>query len=365
MSSGSPPAPAGAVNLYGLTPREMEELFLASGHARYHAQQLARWIYQRGASSFDAMTDLSRSLRAEMTMRFRVHRPRLAERKTSAAGEAVKFLLVLEDGRRIESVLLRNKDRHTVCISSQAGCALACTFCATGRIGLLRNLSVGEIVGQISEVAPAVPPDGPAFNIVFMGMGEPLDNYEPVVRAIRLLADPGAFNISPRRITVSTSGLVPQIDRLGEESLPVKLAISLNATTDELRSEIMPVNRRYPIRSVLEAARRFAERTGRRVTIEYVLLKGLNDSPGDAARLSKLARGLPAKVNLLRFNPHEGSPFLAPSEAEIDAFARRLLPSAPAVTVRRSRGDDIMAACGQLVAGLPMRPPRRPRKRVA
>jgi len=358
-------AESGPVNLYGLDPTAIEDLFLASGHARFHARQLARWLYQRGATDFASMTDLSRSLRAELAGRFRVHRPALVDRRTSPGGEADKYLLELADGRRIESVLLRNRDRHTICISSQAGCALACTFCATARLGLLRNLDAGEIAGQISEVAPAVPEGGPAFNIVFMGMGEPLHNYGEVVRSIRLLSDPDAFNISPRRITVSTSGLVPQIARLAEEALPVRLAISLNATTDEVRDEIMPINRRFPIRALMLAGRRFAERTGRRVTLEYVLLKGVNDTPQDAARLAKLASGLPAKVNLLSFNRHEGSPYEPPSAEAVDAFARLLLPSAPAVTVRKSRGDDIMAACGQLVAGQPMKPLRIDRKRTA
>jgi 23S rRNA (adenine2503-C2)-methyltransferase len=346
-------------NLFGLTPAEIEELFLASGHARFHARQLAQWMYRRRAGNFESMTDLSRSLRAELSTRFRIARPEVVQRHDSPGGEAAKYLFELEDGRRIESVLLRNKQRHTICISSQAGCALACTFCATGRIGLLRDLTPGEIAGQIAEIGPVLPLEAPAFNIVFMGMGEPLDNYDNVLKAIRLLADPESFNISTRRITVSTSGFVPQIRMLAGEGLHVGLAISLNATTDRLRSELMPINRRYPIRTLVEAARHYAERTGRRVTIEYVLLAGLNDSPEDAARLAKIARSLPAKVNLLRFNPFEGAPYSSPVPEAIDAFARLLLPSAPAVTVRQSRGEDIMAACGQLVAGQPMRPLRR------
>ena len=236
-----------ATNLFGLAPAEIEELFLASGHARFHARQLARWMYCRGAGSFEVMTDLSRSLRAELALRFRVAKPRLLERHSSPRGEATKLLFELEDRRRIESVLLRNKDHHTICISSQAGCALNCTFCATGRIGLLRDLTPGEIVGQIAEIGPAVPKDGPAFNIVFMGMGEPMHNYGNVLKSIRLLADPERSTSPTRRITVSTSGFVPQIRMLAGERLHVGLAISLNATTDTLRSELMPINRRYPI----------------------------------------------------------------------------------------------------------------------
>jgi 23S rRNA (adenine2503-C2)-methyltransferase len=259
-----------------------------------------------------------------------------------------KFVLRLADGARVESVSMRSARRLTFCVSSQVGCALSCRFCATGLMGLQRNLRAEEIVAQVMTMGDFLEWQDDRFNIVFMGMGEPLANLPAVAEAIRILHDERGLNLGARRITVSTSGLVPQIRELGAMGLQVGLAVSLHATTDELRTELMPVNRRWPLEELLEASGEYGRTVGRRVTLEYTLLGGVNDTLEDADRLAAFARRLPSKVNLIPYNPVPGLKWKRPSPASIEAFAARLLPQAPAVTVRNTMGGEIWAACGQL-----------------
>jgi len=259
-----------------------------------------------------------------------------------------KFVLFLPDGARVECVSMRTPRRLTLCLSSQVGCALKCSFCATGLMGLKRNLLPGEIVAQVVAMGDFHHWRDERFNLVFMGMGEPLANYGAVLAAIRILHDPYGLNLGVRRITVSTSGLVPQIRELAGERMPLGLAVSLHATTDALRDQLVPVNRRWPIRELLVAARDYGRETGRRVTLEYTLLAGVNDGPEDAERLAEFARELPSKINLIPYNPVPGLPWERPSPERVQEFADRLLPRAPAVTVRNTLGGEIWAACGQL-----------------
>jgi 23S rRNA (adenine2503-C2)-methyltransferase len=243
---------------------------------------------------------------------------------------------------------MRTERRLTFCVSSQVGCALRCAFCATGLMGLKRNLGAGEIVTQVVAMGDFHRWNDERFNIVFMGMGEPLANYDAVIDAVRILRDERGLNMGARRITVSTSGLVPQIRRLAGEGLPLGLAVSLHATTDELRDQLVPVNKRWPLQELLAAAREYGETTGRRVTLEYTLMAGVNDRAEDADRLAAIARALPSKINLIPYNPVPGLAWKRPDRAAVDAFAHRLLPRAPAVTIRRTLGGEIWAACGQL-----------------
>ena len=252
------------------------------------------------------------------------------------------------DVARVEGVPMRTDKRLTFCLSSQVGCALGCTFCATGLMGLKRNLTAAEIVAQVIAMGDHHQWQDERFNLVFMGMGEPLANYEPVMEAIRILHDPHGLNLGARRITVSTSGVVPQIERMAGEGLPLGLAVSLHATTDALRTQLVPINRRWPLAQLIPAAREYGLRTGRRVTLEYTLLAGVNDREEDAVRLATIARDLPSKVNLIAYNPVPGRAWKRPSRESVDAFARRLWPIAPAVTVRHTQGGEIWAACGQL-----------------
>jgi 23S rRNA (adenine2503-C2)-methyltransferase len=259
-----------------------------------------------------------------------------------------KFVLELSDGRHVECVSMRSARGLTMCLSSQVGCALKCSFCATGLMGLVRNLHAEEIVAQVMVMGEHAGWRDDRFNIVYMGMGEPLANYEPVLESIRILRDERGLKLGARRITVSTSGIVPQIRRLSEEGMALGLAVSLHATTDATRSELVPLNRRWPIRELLDAAHAYGEKTGRRVTLEYTLIAGVNDTPADAERLSAFARELPSKINLIPYNPVPGLPWQRPTPESVTQFAESLYPRAPAVTVRDTMGGEIWAACGQL-----------------
>lgn len=277
--------------------------------------------------------------------------PPVAEHLATPDGDTHKFVLALGDGRRVECVSMRAERGLTFCLSSQVGCALRCSFCATGLMGLQRNLRAEEIVSQVLVMGDSHRWQDDSFNLVFMGMGEPLANYTPVMDAVRILHDELGLNIGARRITLSTSGLVPQMERLAGEGLALGLALSLHATTDELRDELVPVNRRWPLRELLPAAQAYGLRSGRRVTLEYALIEGVNDSPAEADRLAAIARDLPSKINLIPYNPVPGLPYRRPTPEAVQAFAERLYPRAPAVTVRHTQGGEIWAACGQL-AGL-------------
>ncbi len=323
------------------------------GKEKYRAQQIFFWLYRKRVRSFAEMTNVSKEVRAFLEEHYYIPAPTRVSLQVSREDNAQKHLFRLTDERTIETVLMPIKDRLTQCVSSQVGCAMACGFCNTGDMGLMRNLKTHEIVDQVIEVARNYPAEivqkfgDRITNIVYMGMGEPLHNLQNVLDSIDILTHPHGFNISHRKITVSTSGLVPQMLELGRRS-KVNLAVSLNATTDEVRSEIMPINRRYNLKALLDGCRRYELGPGRRITFEYVLLKGLNDSRSDAQRILTLLSGIPSKVNLIPFNPHPASPFQRPELPEVLAFQKYLLDRDLTTTIRISKGPDILAACGQL-----------------
>jgi len=336
------------LDFYNFTRPELERWFEERGHPRYRARQLFLNVYQRGLLDFEAMTDLPKALRAELAAALDIRGPAPADRLESPEDGAVKFLWTLADGQQIESVLMQAGYGETICFSTQVGCAFRCSFCITGRMGRIRNLTAGEIVAQIQHLKRLRREPNLGVNLVAMGMGEPMDNLEELLKAIGILQDELGMNVSGRRITVSTVGVTPGIRRLAEAAPSVGLALSLNATTDEVRETLMPVTRKYSIESVLGAVEDYAALTSRRVTLEYVLIRGLNDTDADAERLGKIAERFPSKVNVIPFNPSELFPYQRPEPEAVDAFARRLWPYRTTVTVRYSKGLDILAACGQL-----------------
>ncbi len=336
------------MNLAELERTEIEQALGGLGAPPYHGRQIFRWIHARGVTDFAAMTDLAIPLRARLAEIWAVTTPRLVSSQASADG-TTKFLLELADGLRIEAVYIPDTPAQTFCISTQVGCAMGCTFCLTGKMGLVRNLTAGEIAGQVRLLAHTTGLAATAFNIVLMGMGEPLHNYDATIKALRMLADSQGLGIHPRRVTLSTVGLLPALERLAHEPVMPNLAISLHASTDEIRREIVPLDRRYDLAALIEACRRFPVGRRRRITFEYVLLEGVNDSPEDARRLVRLLAGIKAKVNLLPLNEAPGIPFRRPSDARVDAFAGVLAERGVTVSVRKSRGRDIRAACGQLI----------------
>jgi 23S rRNA (adenine2503-C2)-methyltransferase len=354
--------PTERTNLLGL-PRPALEAFVGQlGSKPFRARQLMNWIYKRGTGSFTEMTDLARELRARLELTAQVRAPEVLALQRSADGTC-KWLLQADAQQAFEMVFIPEPDRGTLCISSQVGCALDCTFCSTAQQGFNRNLSTAEIVGQVwlavrelartqRARAPAVDGAGrderQVTNVVLMGMGEPLANFRNVVPALDILLDDFGFDLSRRRVTLSTSGLVPQIYRLAEVS-NVALAVSLHAPDDALRSELVPINRRHPIAELLQACWHYLdERNGRSVTFEYVMLDGVNDSPAQARALARLLKGHPAKVNLIPFNPFPGTRYRRSPAPVIQRFRDELLQRGLLATIRRTRGDDIDAACGQL-----------------
>ena len=331
------------VDLKNLSPVALVEFLAGMGKEKFRAVQLMRWVYQRGVSEFTDMTDLSKPFRDELVQRAYISRftPEFVE--TSSDGTR-KFLFRLVDGKSIETVLIPMEGgRNTLCISTQVGCAMQCSFCLTGTYGLERNLTAAEIVNQVCAVREQHSVD----NIVLMGMGEPLHNLDNVVDALQILYAPTGFDYGPRKVTLSTSGLVPEMGELGQR-IKVNLAVSLNATTDEVRNELMPVNRRYPLRELMEACRKFPLAPRQRITFEYILIQGINDSQADARRLVKLLHGIKAKVNLIPFNEHSGSDYRQPSDVAMRAFQTYLLDRQIVAVRRAGKGQDISAACGQL-----------------
>jgi 23S rRNA (adenine2503-C2)-methyltransferase len=320
----------------------------AHGIPAYRSEQILRWVYQHGAVSFEEMTNLSPALRSSLCRDFTL--TSLAEPHVARSQDGTrKLLFPLSGGAAIESVLIPDPPRLTVCISSQAGCAMGCAFCATARLGLQRNLSASEIVGQILAARRYLDESERLTNVVFMGMGEPLANYDALLEAIEILRADWGQGFSARRMTVSTVGLLPQLERLVRD-VPVNIAVSLSATTDERRDSLMPVNRRYPLAQLFDTCRALPIAQRRRITFEYVLLSGVNDHADDAARLVRHLHGIRSKVNLIPVNPFEGSGFVRPTDRQIRAFQERLLAAGISATVRVSRGRDIQAACGQLAA---------------
>ena len=331
-----------------LEPAELESLLADSGDEPFHARQIYRWIYRYGVTDFGRMTDLSRALRGQLQEQFVINTPRIVSDETSADGTR-KLALEFVDGRRIESVFIPDTPSMTFCVSTQVGCAMGCGFCLTGKMGLVRNLTAGEIAGQVRVLAGATGLLDQPFNIVLMGMGEPLHNYEHTMKALRMLHSEHGLAVSPRRVTLSTVGIVPGLERLAHEPLMPNLAISLHATTDEQRTELVPPNRKYPLAEILEVCRRFPLKRRSRITFEYVMLAGVNDTPEDARRLAKLLHGIKSKVNLIPLNPAPGIPYERPSDERVDRFAQILADRYLTVSVRKSRGRDIRAACGQLI----------------
>jgi 23S rRNA (adenine2503-C2)-methyltransferase len=336
------------LDLAELDRAALEAALAERGHPRFHARQIFRWVYRRGVTDFGAMTDLSRELRTDLAEHFRVSPPTLAHHEKSTDGTE-KFLLRLTDGRTIESVFIPDTPSNTFCISTQVGCAMACAFCLTGKMGLVRNLTAGEIVAQARVLADALGMREAPFNIVLMGMGEPLHNYDETMKALRILTDEQGFAMPARRITLSTVGVLPALERLAKEPVMPNLAISLHAPTDAQRGQLVPLNKKYGVADIIAAAKRFPLKKRGRITFEYVLLAGVNDSPQDARRLARLLAGVKSKVNLIPLNAAAGIPFERPPDAVVDEFARILAERGLTVSVRKSRGRDIRAACGQLI----------------
>ncbi len=338
-------------NLLGLSLADLTLWVVARGEKPFRARQLAKWIYQRGVTDVERMTDLSKACRAWLADEATIALPEQLSRHDSADG-TVKWLFASGAGQAVETVFIPETDRGTLCISSQVGCALDCAFCATGAQGFNRNLTSAEIVGQVWHAVQALPRrangESAVSNVVFMGMGEPLANYRNVIPALKLLTADEAFGLSRRRVTLSTSGIVPHIDKLGDDC-NVALAVSLHAPTDALRDEIVPINRLHPIASLLDACWTYAAKHSNRfITFEYVMLRGVNDSLSQADQLVGLLKGKPAKVNLIPFNPFPGTRFQRSSAETIRHFQERLRQRGLVATTRKTRGDDIDAACGQL-----------------
>ncbi|MEZ5670335.1 MAG: 23S rRNA (adenine(2503)-C(2))-methyltransferase RlmN [Alphaproteobacteria bacterium] len=351
----APPAPEidGRRSLVGMTKAELAAALAELGLQRFRAEQIWQWVYNRGVTDFAAMTNIAKATQALLAEHFAIARPQISSAQVSQDGTR-KWLLRQADGREIETVFIPEEDRGAVCVSSQVGCTLTCTFCHTGTQRLVRNLGPGEIVSQVMVARDALD-EWPSqkegrmvSNIVMMGMGEPLYNFDNVKTALQIVTDGDGLAISKRRITLSTSGVVPMMRRCGEE-IGTNLAVSLHAVTDAIRDRLVPLNRKYPIAELIQACRDYpGANNARRITFEYVMLKGVNDSLADAHELVRLIRGIPAKVNLIPFNPWPGSPYECSSNSAIDRFAKVVMEAGYASPVRTPRGRDILAACGQL-----------------
>lgn len=338
------------MDLKNFTQDELARWLTARGHKSFRAQQILKWVYQHRLTDVRQMSNVSLALREELARHFSIARL-VCRTQTSAADGTEKYLFTLADGRRIESVFIPSENRRTLCISSQAGCAMGCQFCATAQVRPVRDLTAGEMVSQIWEVQYRRPQHEAVTNVVFMGMGEPLANYDQVVKAVTILTSAWGLNLSPRRVTVSTVGLVPQMQRLLSDS-KANLTISLTATTDAVRNRLMPINRRYPLATLLEACRSLPSTPRNRITFAYTLLNGVNDTEDDAKRLVSLLHGIRAKVNLIPFNPFPGTSFSSSPRTRLVRFRQVLLERGIHASIRESRGQDVQAACGQLAAPL-------------
>jgi 23S rRNA (adenine2503-C2)-methyltransferase len=343
------------VNLIGLSPTKLEDFFEEMGEKRFRATQVLKWIHQQGASSFDEMTNISKALRERLSEVAEIREPEVLLDKTSKDGTR-KWVIQMDGGSAIEMVLIPEGDRRTLCVSSQVGCSLDCSFCSTGKQGFNRNLSAAEIIAQLRVAIRSFGPFDPGgerrvSNVVLMGMGEPLMNFDAVFDAVQLMMEDNAYGLSKRRVTLSTAGVVPKIDKLAELGADVSLAISLHAPNNELRDQLVPINKRYPIEELMTSVKRYFDKlSDRRVaTIEYTLIAGVNDQKEHARQLVKLLRDVPCKLNLIPFNPFPNSGYDRPSEQAIQTFKSEMLKGKILTTVRRTRGDDVDAACGQLV----------------
>ncbi len=358
------------VNLLNFNRDGLREYLLSIGEKPFRAEQLMKWIYQEGQSDFTQMTNLNKQLRAKLIELCEVRAPEISEHQQAADG-TIKFAIILDGGQEVETVWIPETDRATLCVSSQVGCALECTFCSTAQQGFNRNLSVAEIIGQVWRVATFIglskdTSKRPITNVVMMGMGEPLLNLKNVVPAMNIMLDDFGFGLSKRRVTLSTSGVVPALDMLGDQ-IDVALAISLHAADNELRDELVPVNKKYPIEEFLASVRRYLAKSKAnqgRVTVEYVMLNGINDSTDQAHALARVLQDTPSKINLIPFNPYPGSPYTCSSNSRIDRFAKVLMSYGFTTVVRKTRGDDIDAACGQLVGDVVDRTKRLLKKQM-
>ena len=339
-------------NLLGLDRAGLESFFESIGEKKFRATQVMKWIHQMGVTDFQQMNNLSKDLRNRLSETSRIQNLHVAKDLISKDGTR-KWLLQLHDGNNIEAVFIPEDDRGTLCVSSQVGCALDCSFCSTGRQGFNRNLTAAEIISQVWLASQLLDeekkPGRKITNVVMMGMGEPLLNFENTIIAVRIMMDDFAYGLSKRRVTVSTAGVVPAMDRLGD-TLDMRLAVSLHATNDELRNELVPVNKKYPLKELMAACRRFIDKqnTRSRITFEYVMLDGINDKPEHARELIRLLKGIPTLMNLIPFNPFEGSGYSTSSKRAVTRFREILHASGMTTVVRKTRGDDIDAACGQL-----------------
>ncbi len=325
---------------------ELEQWIQGLGFEPYRARQVRRWLFQKFASSFNEMTDIPKDLRQLLERKGELNTINKIEELASVDGTR-KYIFQLKDGYFIESVLIPEREHYTLCLSSQVGCQMGCRFCLTGKMGFVRNLSTSEIIDQIVLIKREMKEPSRLKNIVFMGMGEPLLNYESVIKAVDIIIDEGGMNFSKRRVTLSTCGIVPGLKRLGEESA-INLAVSLNATDNRTRSHLMPINRKYPIEMLLKTCREYPLPKGRRITFEYLLIDGVNDSDSNALRLSEILKGIKAKINLIPFNPSPGVEFAPPGEDRILRFQEILIQNNYTAIIRKSKGQDIGAACGQL-----------------
>jgi 23S rRNA (adenine2503-C2)-methyltransferase len=348
MNSAPALAKTQSINLLDFDRKGLEAFFVDLGEKPFRATQLLKWIYQEGVDDFDRMSNLSKSLRSYLTEHCRIATPEVVVEQIASDGTR-KWAMQTHCGNRVETVFIPEEGRGTLCVSSQIGCALACSFCSTAQQGFNRNLSTSEIIGQLLVAQKRLGPDKKITNVVMMGMGEPLLNFDKVVAAMHLMMDDFAFGLSKRRVTISTSGVVPAMYRL-TEVCDVSLAVSLHAVTDELRDQLVPINKKYPLKELMDACRDNAKIAPRRtVTFEYVMLDGVNDSMEDARGLIKLLKTVPSKLNLIPFNPFPGSPYRCSSNNTIHRFKTMLNEAGIVTTVRKTRGDDIDAACGQLV----------------
>lgn len=335
------------LNLKGLWLEDFQKLLADRREKPFRAKQLASWIYNKRVSDFSRMTDVSKSFREQLAKDAYVSDLKIVRTEISK-DKSIKFLFELEDKETIEAVFIKEKGRNTICISSQVGCPLACAFCATGYMGYKRNLTAGEIVDQIIQIKKNIPKNETINNIVFMGMGEPFLNYDNVLKALRIMTSDLGLGISPKRITVSTAGVTDKIYQLAQDLPKVKLAISLHSPEEELRKKLMPITKKFPLKPLLEAGRFYAKNSNQRITFEYVLIKGVNDTEEIALKLAKSIQGIPCKINLILYNPIADADFERPSMESVNRFREILYPRAPAVTLRISKGVDIQAACGQL-----------------
>ncbi|NOU52012.1 bifunctional tRNA (adenosine(37)-C2)-methyltransferase TrmG/ribosomal RNA large subunit methyltransferase RlmN [Pseudoalteromonas sp. JBTF-M23] len=356
------------INLLDLNREGMRELFASFGEKPFRADQVMKWIYHFGVDDFEQMSNINKKLKAKLAAECEVRAPEISVKQVASDG-TIKYALLLDGGQEVETVWIPEKERATLCVSSQVGCALECTFCSTAQQGFNRNLKVSEIIGQVWRVAKDIGlHDGdstkrPVTNVVMMGMGEPLLNLNNVVPAMELMMDDWAFGLSKRRVTLSTSGVVPALDIL-KEKIDVALAISLHAPNNELRDVLVPINKKYPIEEFLAACRRYIDgsKANKDVTIEYVMLQGVNDSTDHAHELVKVLKGTPSKINLIPFNPFPGNEYGRSSNSRIDRFSKVLQAAGLTCIVRRTRGDDIDAACGQLVGDVVDRTKRLAKK---